>query len=244
MIDQLLSELRKMRSTRTNLGLLAGMIALTLLSVLVNGLVLSAADLSGHDNQHTLVSAGTSGALFASLIGVMAITSEFRHGTIRSTFLVTPDRNRVIAAKVVASLLMGIAFGLVAIALSFGIGYAILAGRGIDFALDTNHVVLLVLGTLVMTALWAALGVGLGAVVTNQVFAVIGMIVWAFFIDNLVRALVPDVGRFTPVGASDAVTAGFADYLLAPALGGLLLIAYAVAFVAAGALLVARRDVT
>ena len=244
MIDQLLSELRKMRSTRTNLGLLAGMIALTLLGVLINGFVLSAAELRGHDNQHTLLSAGTSGALFASLIGVMAITSEFRHGTIRSTFLVTPDRNRVIAAKVIASLLMGIAFGLVAIGLSFGIGYAILAGRGIDFALDTNHVLLLVFGTLLMTALWAALGVGLGAVVTNQVFAVIGVIVWAFFVDNLLRALVPDVGRFTPVGASDSVTAGFADYLLAPALGGLLLLVYAAGFVAAGAVLVARRDVT
>ena len=244
MIDQLLSELRKMRSTRTNLGLLAGMIALTLLTVLVNGFVLSPTQLGDHDNQHALVSAGTSGALFASLIGVMAITSEFRHGTIRSTFLVTPDRNRVIAAKVIASLLMGIAFGLVAIGLSFGIGYAILAGRGIDFALDTNHVVLLVLGTLFMTALWAALGVGLGAVVTNQVFAVIGVIVWAFFVDNLIRALVPDVGRFTPVGASDSVTAGFADYLLSPALGGLLLVAYAGAFVAAGAALVAHRDVT
>lgn len=244
MIDQLLSELRKMRSTRTNLGLLTGMIALTLLTVLINGFVLGAAELRGHDNQHTLLSAGTNGALFAALIGVMAITSEFRHGTIRSTFLVTPDRNRVIAAKVIASLLMGIVFGLVAIWLSFGIGYAILAGRGIDFALDTNHVLLLMLGTLLMTALWAALGVGLGAVVTNQVFAVIGVIVWAFFVDNLIRALVPDVGRFTPVGASDSVTAGFADYLLAPALGGLLLAAYAVVFVAAGAVLVARRDVT
>ena len=244
MIDQLLSELRKMRSTRTNLGLLAGMIALTLLSVLVNGFVLSASDLRGHDNQHLLLSAGTSGALFASLIGVMAITSEFRHGTIRSTFLVTPDRNRVIAAKVVASLLMGIVFGLVAIGLSFGIGYAILAGRGIDFALDASHVVLLVLGTLFMTAMWAALGVGLGALVRNQVFAVIGVIVWAFFVDNLIRAVVPDVGRFTPVGASDSVTAGFADYLLAPALGALLLAAYAAVFLAAGALLVARRDVT
>ena len=244
MIDQLLSELRKMRSTRTNLGLLAGMIALTLLSVLVNGFVLSASDLRGHDNQHLLLSAGTSGALFASLIGVMAITSEFRHGTIRSTFLVTPDRNRVIAAKVVASLLMGIVFGLVAIGLSFGIGYAILAGRGIDFALDTNHVLLLVLGTLFMTAMWAALGVGLGALVRNQVFAVIGVIVWAFFVDNLIRAVVPDVGRFTPVGASDSVTAGFADYLLAPALGALLLAAYAAVFLAAGAVLVARRDVT
>lgn len=244
MIDQLLSELRKMRSTRTNLGLLAGMVALTLLTVLINGFVLSVTELEGHDNQHLLLSAGTSGALFASLIGVMAITSEFRHGTIRSTFLVTSDRSRVIAAKVVASLLMGIVFGLVAIGLSFGVGYAILTGRGIDFALDAGHVVLLVLGTVLMTALWAAMGVGIGAVVRNQVFAVIGVIVWAFFVDNLIRALLPDAGRFTPVGASDSVTAGFADYLLAPALGGLLLAVYALVFVAAGALLVARRDVT
>ena len=244
MIDQLLSELRKMRSTRTNLGLLTGMVALTLLTVLINGFVLSMAELRSHDNQHLLLSAGTSGALFASLIGVMAITSEVRHGTIRSTFLVTPDRSRVIAAKVVASLLMGVVFGLVAIGLSFGVGYAILAGRGIDFALDTGHVALLVLGTVFMTALWAAMGVGIGAVVRNQVFAVIGVIVWAFFVDNLIRALLPDAGRFTPVGASDAVTAGFADYLLAPALGALLLAVYALVFVAAGAVLVARRDVT
>ena len=244
MIDQLLSELRKMRSTRTNLGLLAGMIGLTLLTVLVNGFVLTVAELRGHDNQHALLSAGTSGALFAALIGVMAITSEFRHGTIRSTFVVTPHRSRVIAAKVIASLLMGIVFGLVAIGLSFGVGYAILAGRGIDFALDTNHVLLLVLGTLLMTALWAALGVGLGAVIKNQVFAVIGLIIWAFVIDSLLRELVPDVGRFTPVAASDSLSAGFADYLLTPAAGGVLLIAYTVAFVAAGAALVVHRDVT
>ena len=106
MTDQLLAELRKMRSTRTNLGLLAGMIGLTLLTVLIYGFVLSANELQTHDNQHMLLSAGTNGALFAALIGVMAITSEFRHGTIRPTFVVTPDRSRVIAAKVVASLLM------------------------------------------------------------------------------------------------------------------------------------------
>jgi ABC-2 type transport system permease protein len=244
MIDLLLSELRKMRSTRTNLGLLAGMIGLILLTVLVNGLALDVAELRGHDDQHLLLSAGTSGALFAALIGVMAITSEFRHGTIRSTFVVTPDRGRVIAAKVIASLLMGVAFGLVAIGLSFGVGSAILVGRGIDLALDGNHVLLLVLGTLGMTALWAALGVGLGAVIKNQVFAVIGLIVWAFVIDNLLRALLPDVGRFTPVGASDSLTAGVSESLLSPAVGGLLLVGYVVAFLAGGMLLVARRDVT
>jgi ABC-2 type transport system permease protein len=244
MTDQLLSELRKMRSTRTNLGLLAGMIGLTLLSVLINGFVFGAAELRTHDNQHTLLSAGTGGALFAALIGVMAITSEYRHGTIRPTFVVTPHRSRVVAAKVISSLLMGVCFGIVAIGLSFGVGYAILTARGIDFALDASHVLLLVFGTLGMTALWAALGVGFGALIKNQVFAVIGLIIWAFVVDNLLRELVPDVGRFTPVAASDSMTAGFADYLFTPFVGVVLLLGYVAAFVAAGALLVARRDVT
>ena len=242
MLDQLLSELRKMRSTRTNLGLLAGMIALILLTVLVNGLA-AGIDLHTHDNQHALLSVGTSGALFAALIGVMAITSEFRHGTIRPTFVITPHRGRVIAAKVIASLLMGIAFGAIAIALSFGIGYAILAGKGIDFALDTNHVLLLVLGSLGMAALWAALGVGIGAVVKNQVLAVVGLILWVMLVDTLLRGLVPSVGRFTPTAVSGSLTAGVEDYLLTPLAGGLLLLAYTAAFVAAGAVVVARRDV-
>ncbi|HSL64206.1 MAG TPA: hypothetical protein VK874_06055 [Gaiellaceae bacterium] len=244
MTDQLLSELRKMRSTRTNLGLLAGMVVLILLTVLLGTLIPDRADLAGHDNQHGLLSAGTAAALFAALIGVMAITSEFRHGTIRPTFVVTPHRTRVIVAKVIASVAMGLVFGLAAIALSFGVGYAALAGRDIPLELETTHVVWLMLGTPAMTAAWAAIGVGLGAIVRNQVFAVIGLIVWAMLVDNLLVNLVPDIGGFTPGGASAAIVADPADYALAPAAGALVLVAYVAAFVAAGAFLVARRDVT
>jgi ABC-2 type transport system permease protein len=244
MTDQLLSELRKMRSTRTNLGLLAGMVGLIVLTVLLNGFIPKAAELATHDNQHGLVSAGTSAALFAALIGVMAITSEFRHGTIRPTFVVTPHRTRVITAKVIASLLMGTLFGLAAIGLSLGIGYAILAIRDIPFELGGGHVVWLVVGTPAMTAAWAALGVGLGALVRNQVFAVIGLIVWAMVIDNLLRSLVSSIGGYTPVGASAALVADPAGYVLSATAGALLLLVYVAAFVAAGTLLVARRDVT
>ena len=95
-----------------------------------------------------------------------------------------------------------------------------------------------------MTAAWAALGVGLGALVRNQVFAVIGLIVWAMVIDNLFRGLVPRIGGYTPVGASAALVADPTDYVLSAAAGGLLLLGYVAALVAAGALLVARRDVT
>ena len=55
-------------------------------------------------------------------------------------------------------------------------------GSRIDCALDTGHVVLLVVGTVFMTALSAAMGVGIGAVVRNQVFAVIRVIVWALLV--------------------------------------------------------------
>ena len=244
MTDQLLSELRKMRSTRTNLGLLAGMVGLIVLTVLLTGFIPNATELAQHDNQHTLVSAGTSAGLFAALIGVMAITSEFRHGTIRPTFVVTPHRTRVIVAKALTSLLMGVLFGLAAIALSFGLGYAVLAVRGIPLELGTNHILLLVFGTPLMTALWAELGVGLGAIVKNQVLAVIGLIIWTLVIENILSGLVPDVGRFTLFGVSDAVTAGVSEHVLPPIAGGMLLIGYVVALVTAGSLLVARRDVT
>ena len=244
MTDQLLAELRKMRSTRTNLGLLGGMVGLILLTVLLNGFIPKPNELATYDDQYMLLSAGTSAALFAALIGVMAITSEFRHGTIRPTFVVTPHRTRVVAAKVTASLLMGALFGLAAIGLSFGVGSAILSVRDIPLELESSNVLWLVLGTPAMTAAWAAIGVGLGAVVRNQVFAVIGLIVWAMVIDNLLRALVPSIGGYTPVGASAALVADPADYVLAAAAGGLLLLGYVAAFVLAGSLLVARRDVT
>jgi hypothetical protein len=139
---------------------------------------------------------------------------------------------------------MGVLFGVAAIALSFGFGYGVLAARGIPLELGTNHILLLVLGTPLMTALWAELGVGLGAIIKNQVFAVIGLIVWALVVENILYGLVPAVGRFTLFGASDALTAGVLEHVLPPLAGGLLLAGYVAAFVAAGALLVAHRDVT
>ena len=244
MTDQLLSELRKMRSTRTNLGLLAGMIGLILLTVLLNGFITKRPELAEMNNQYAVLSAGTSAALFAALIGVMAITSEFRHGTIRSTFVVTPHRTRVITAKVVASLLMGILFGLAAIGLSFGIGYLVLRARGIPLELETSHVVWLFVGTPLITAAWAAIGVGFGALVRNQVFAVIGLIVWAMVIDNILVNLVPRIGGYTPGGSSAALVADPADYVVSAPAGALVLAAYVLALVASGAFLVARRDVT
>ena len=43
----------------------------------------------------------------------MLVTSEYRFGTIRPTFLFSPRRASVLAAKVAAGLLAGLLFGIV-----------------------------------------------------------------------------------------------------------------------------------
>jgi ABC-type transport system involved in multi-copper enzyme maturation permease subunit len=183
------------------------------------------------------------GALFAGLFGAMLITSEFRHGTIRSTLLVAPRRARVVAAKAGAGALGGMAFGLVAQAVAAAVATWALAARGIANQLDGGDYAMLLLGALAGGALWAVVGLGVGALVRNQVPALVGICAWLLFIENLLVANVPDAGRFAPGAAAAAIAGRDPDDLLAPAVGALLLVVYTVGLLAAGWLAIERRDV-
>lgn len=243
MIAQTNAELLKIRSTRTTIGIVLGMIALILLFSLLSGLLTNAPNLTSTEDQRGLLSVGSLAGVFSALAGIMLVTSEYRFGTIRPTFLFTPKRSRVIGAKLAAGLLAGIVFGLVGEGLGFAIGYATLAGRGIDYALNANQTSLLLLGTLAGVALWGALGVGIGAVVRNQVGAIIGLLAWGFVVENLLFAFVPSVGRFAPAHASDALIGLTTDHLLPSAAAGATLLAWTIAFALAATALAARRDV-
>jgi ABC-type transport system involved in multi-copper enzyme maturation permease subunit len=243
-IAQAKAELLKIRSTRTTIGIVLGMVALILLFTLLSGFLTHASSLTSTEDQRGLLSVGSLAGVFSALAGIMLVTSEYRFGTIRPTFLFTPKRSRVVDAKLAAGLLAGLVFGLVGEGLGFGIGYAILAGRGIDYALDAGQTSLLLLGTLAGVALWGALGVGLGVVVRNQVGAIIGLLAWGFVVENLLFAFVPSVGRFAPVHAQDALMGLTSDHLLPPAAGGAVLLVWTIAFALAATALAARRDVS
>jgi ABC-2 type transport system permease protein len=249
MIAQLRSELLKQRTTRTNVLLLLWMVGLVVLVVLLHVLSLSVEDLSRPDNQLKILGLGTTiGGLFASLLGAMSITGEIRHGTIRPTFLATPQRARVMAAKVAASALAGLAVGLIAEALTAGVDAAGLEARGIRIELGAGDYAQLLAGGSLAAAMFAAIGVGVGAVVRNQVAAVVGLCVWLLFIESLLLGDVPGAAKFAP-GASAGAIAGatqmqIAENLVAPALGVLLLAAYAALASAAGSVATTRRDVS
>jgi len=234
---QLRAELLKQRSTRTNLSLFVAMLALVLLAVLLHVFGLPAEDLGSLSNQLMVFGLGELlGVLFAALLGAVSITSEFRHGTIRPTFLAMPRRGRVVAAKVWASMLFGAGFGLAGCALASGVGTAALGVRGIDVQLDGGDYALLLAGGAVAAALWAVIGVGVGAVVRNQVPTLIGLCAWLLFIEGLLVgdfADVTSVGRLGPGAAAAAITGQDPGTLVAPAVGAVL----------AGSLAIDRRDV-
>jgi len=248
MTAQLRSELLKQRSTRTNLVLLAWMVGIALLVVALHVLSFSVGTLARPDNQMKILGLGTSiGALFAALLGALSITGEFRTGTIRPTFLITPRRTRVIAAKVLASMIAGVGFGLVAQTLTAGAEAAGLAARGIHIELSSADYAQLLAGGALSAALFAAIGVGVGAIVRNQVAAVAGLCVWLLFLEPLLLGDVPTAGKYAPEASAGAVAGAIqsqiADSLIAPALGVVLLAAYAALADLAGSLLIARRDV-
>jgi ABC-2 type transport system permease protein len=247
-IAQVRSELLKQRSTRTNLLLLAWMVGLVVVVVALHVLSFSVADLSRESNQMKILGLGTSiGALFGSLLGALSITGEIRTGTIRATLLVTPRRARVIAAKTLASMLAGAAVGLIAAALTAGAEAAGLAIRGIPVELGGGDYAQLLAGGVLATALFAAIGVGVGAIVRNQVAAVVGLCVWLLFLEPLLLGDLPGAAKYAPEASAGAIAGAIqsqiADALISPALGVLLLAVYAVLAGAAGALAITRRDV-
>jgi hypothetical protein len=171
------------------------------------------------------------------------VTSEYRFGTIRPTILFNPARSHLLTAKVVAGALAGLAFGILGEAIGWAIGYAILDGRGITVVLSSSDILLLTLGGLAGAALWGAIGAGLGAIIHNQVGAVITLLAWGLVVDSLLFGLVPSVGRFTPGRASDALMGLRVHHLVSPGAGAITLIAWAGALAVLGIALSVRQDI-
>jgi ABC-2 type transport system permease protein len=241
------SELLKQRSTRTALGMFAAMLGLVLLAVLLHAFGLETERLSDAKVQLMVLGRGEFlGVLFAALLGALSMTAEIRHGTIRPTFLFSPRRARVVAAKMSVSVGIGAGFGLVSGVVAVVAGTAALQARGIELQLDRGDYALLIAGATAAAALWAAIGVGVGAVVRNQIPTLIGLCAWLLFVEGLLAGDVGslgDVGRFLPGSAAAAISGQDPGTLLAPTSGLVLLAVYAAAAAVVGASATSRRDV-
>ncbi len=243
-MNQLRAELLKIRSTRTTIGLLVGLIVLALLFTILTCTLSPLSQLLTEQDQTSLLSFGSIAGVFAALAGVMLFTSEYRFGTIRPTSLFNPNRIHLFESKFIAGILSGLVFGIIGEGLVFAIGLMILKIRGIPIVMTGTNETELIVGAILGTALWGAIGVGVGAIVSNQVGAVIALLAWGFVVENLVFGFLPKIGRFLPVHASDAMMGPIQDKLLPGNVGTLVTIAWALVLAIIGVALLKRRDVT
>jgi len=183
--------------------------------------------------------------LAALVLGVLGMAGELRHGTATATFLATPVRGRVVAAKLAAAALAGLAMALVATAVGLAVGLPWLHAKGIGAGLADPGLGLRVAGLAAAVALYAVLGTGLGALVGNQFAAVVVGLLWLHGVEAILVGMLhrPGLGRWLPEGAATALTAP-GDGTLPMWAGGLLFAAYGLALALLGGRLMVRRDLT
>jgi hypothetical protein len=183
------------------------------------------------------------GSLVVLVLGVLAVTAEFRHGTAGATFLGTAQRTRVLVAKGAAVMLAGVAVAIADLAVASTIG---LAAGVLQPSLLNPDIVLRVVGLLLAYPLFGLIGVGVGALVIHQPVAVLLPLAWVVYLEDLALHLVPHpVGPWSAGGALAALSnAGDFTDVLPMAIGAALLLVYALVLLSLGAVRVVHRDIT
>jgi ABC-2 type transport system permease protein len=251
-VNVLASELLKLRTTRVPYVLL-GLAALA--TGLVAAALVGAGELDADQEDRALALAQGAGfwSVVATVLGILVVTNEYRHGTVMTTFLAEPRRAHVLAAKLATSVLGGAVLALGAIVAATAVALPWLALRDESLPLDVQTVE--AAGRLLLAfSLSAALGAAVGAVIQNQVGTIITVFVWFLIVESIIGVvsslLFGDFGEPDPVTpylpgtALEGIVGGGqgGEYMLDAGPSILLAAAYAAALGALGAASMMRRD--
>lgn len=259
MIAAVRVELLKLRTSRATLGFLAAAVGLT---ALVGGLETANAGTGSamaipslatpQGLQDGIASTGFA-LLVAAVFGASLASGEFRLKTITDTYLDEPSRVRVMASKAVAGATGGALLGVASVATALAMTFATVAVHHDQVALASGTVFRFTAGAILGSALLAAVGVGVGSLIRNQVAAIIVVFAWGLAVEEILGASFSSIGPYLPYTAA-AMTAGVTNGGGMPPIprgihplpfGGvvLLLAGIALALSVVSALTTLRRDV-
>ncbi len=238
MRSQLSSELIKLITTRTLYGLTAGAVAVVLIGTWSTLSSAGAATGDLHDQTFFFL-ASVNLAVFAALLGVRAGTDEFRFGTIVASVLADGHRARLIGAKAAVAGLGAAVLAAVAQTAMVGLALARTTTTGEPLRISASDGAAM-MGLLAASALWAAVGVGVGALVRHQIAAVVGVLVWLLVVENLGAGLLGSTGRYLPGQAAHGLAQ--IPHLLDVPVAAAVMTAYAATALTVASLAMTRRD--
>lgn len=196
-----------------------------------------------------LVGRGVNVYVFALILGVLIITVEFRHKTATTSFLTTPRRACFVLGKVVIAAPSGIALAIIVLAATVIGGGIALSATGGSFCAMAHQIGAVAPGMILVYALFAVLGVGVGSLLTNQMAAIVVCLGWFLILENIIGGIWTGTVTWLPSGAAQAassVSSSGADSigLFSWWQGSLLILAYGLVFATVGSVVLTRRDIT
>jgi ABC-2 type transport system permease protein len=238
------TEILKLRTIRSPWLVLAAGPVLVIAGI--SGLVVSGSD--PHDpamQSQALAHVGLT-SIFTLAFGILAVAGEYRHKTITDTYLGTPARGRVIGAKLVVYAAAAALAGVGSTIVGLGVTAAWWADKGASFAWGSSQMWTTIGGGIAWNAAFAAIGVGLGALIRSLVGAIALALAWIALIEGIVGQLVGNLARWLPFTAGQALGAGAKPMIghhLPRLDGGAVLLAYAALFAVLALSTSVRRDV-
>ena len=121
------------------------------------------------------------------------MTGEFWHKTITPAVLITPRRTPLLAAKLITLAAVGLVFGLAATGMAATITLPLLAARHIPAGVSATGIAAIIACGAIATALAAALGVGVGAIIRNQAAAITAVLALLYIAEPLL-GFIPRLG--------------------------------------------------
>ncbi len=185
--------------------------------------------------------------LFVALLGGVAVTQEFRYGTVTATYLIEPRRQRVLLAKSLALAVASVLTSALTLMVAVGAAVVLIGSRGGEVIVGARFWQT-VAGCAVVMLVYAVVGVLIGALVRNQVAFVVATLVWMLAVDHMIIPEHMSVGRWLPVAAAYQLmqlgpSVDPDGRLLPVARSGLLLAAYATIVVILAVRLTPKRDI-
>ena len=196
------------------------------------------------------------GVLIVMLLGAIVVTNEFFHQTATTTFLVTPRRESVVLAKLVASALLGLVFWLITTVGNLIAAPFILRSMDVGAQLGEGAIWRAIGLNALAFVLWAVLGVGFGVLIRSQIGATVTLalvyVVGTFgasLIFTLLASKVADwfskVEVLVPTTASALMISGTELPGNPPRwVGAVVLIGYATIAGVLGTVITKRRDIS
>ena len=247
-------EMCKFRSVRSNWALLgAAASANILVAALVAVFVpdhLSATDAASTDPVRLALAGLHVSQIAIGVLGVLAVTSEYSTGLIRSTFAAVPHRRLVLAAKLVVLTGAAAVVGIGSCMAGYSLYEALVPGTSsVHAALTAPGVLRAAVGGGLYLTVVALLGTGLGALLRSSAGAVAALL-GLLFIPTIVISVLPTtwqdtVGRYLPMNAGEQVfiATRHEPHTLGAWTGLAVFALYAAAALAGAFALITRRDV-